>query len=364
MFRSFIAAFKMPPFSAYRKPENTVNASDKHADFANNRLKTGVLIVNLGTPTAPTAKALRPYLKEFLSDPRVVEIPRAIWFFILHGVILRLRPKKSAALYQKIWTDKGSPLLNISQQQQQKLQQVLGNNTVVKLGMRYGSPAIKNALQTFQQMGITRIVILPLYPQYGGPTTGSTFDAVTHELSHWRYVPELHFIHHYYRNNSYINALACSITEALDTNNLPERLLLSYHGMPKYFFQQGDPYYCHSLKTTALLKDKLQTTLGLSGDQIISTFQSRFGKAEWLKPYTDTTVAELAANGIKKIAIACPAFSVDCLETLEEIAVENKQLFMQAGGESYHYIPALNDRDDHINALAEIIQPHLPSVSG
>ena len=354
MFRTIISVFKMPPFSAYRK----LKGDENHAAFAANRLKTGVLIVNLGTPDAPTAKALRPYLKEFLSDPRVVEIPRAIWFFILHGIILRLRPKKSAALYQKIWTDQGSPLLAISLQQQQKLQQKLGSNAIVKLGMRYGSPPIQHSLQEFQQMGITRLVILPLYPQYSGPTTGSSFDAVTRELSHWRYVPELNFIHHYYRSPAYISALANSIIEALDKNNLPEKLLLSYHGMPKHFFKSGDPYYCHSLKTTALLKEKLQQTLNLADDQIISTFQSRFGKAEWLQPYTDATIIKLAQDGIKNIAIVCPAFSADCLETLEEIAIESRNLFIQSGGLDYQYIPALNDRDDHINALAEIIQPY------
>lgn len=332
---------------------------DKHSSFKDNRDKTGILITNLGTPSAPTSKALRRYLREFLSDPRVVEIPRLIWLCILYGIILPLRPKKSAALYKSIWTERGSPLLSISRDQADKLQNSLGDQTVVKLGMRYGSPSIVNALREFQQMGITRIVVLPLYPQYGGPTTGSTFDAVAQELQRWRYVPELHFINHYYRTDAYIDALANSIAEQLDANSLPEKLLLSYHGMPKLFLENGDPYFCHSLKTTSLVREKLQQKFDFSDDQIISTFQSRFGKAEWLKPYTDATLEELATSGVKKVAIACPAFSVDCLETLEEIAVENRNIFIEAGGEQYQYIPALNDRDDHIHAMAQLINPYL-----
>lgn len=335
------------------------NVDDNHADFKSNREKTGVLITNLGTPNAPTTSALRIYLREFLSDPRVVEIPRLVWLCILYAFILPLRPKKSAKLYQSIWTDKGSPLLSISRAQQVKLQQQLGNTAVVKLGMRYGSPSIVTALQEFQQQGITRIVVLPLYPQYGGPTTGSTFDAVVNEIQRWRFVPELHFINHYYRTDAYIESLANSVAEQLDAKSLPDKLLLSYHGMPKLFLQNGDPYYCHSVKTTSLLKEKLQQKFDFSDDQIISTFQSRFGKAEWLKPYTDETLADLAKSGIKNIAIACPAFSVDCLETLEEIAVENRDIFIEAGGEQYQYIPALNDRDDHINAMAQLINPYL-----
>lgn len=335
------------------------NTDDTHSSFKESRDRTGVLITNLGTPNAPTAQALRTYLREFLSDPRVVEIPRLLWLIILYAFILPLRPKKSAKLYKSIWTEDGSPLLSISRAQQKKLQAHLGDKTVVKLGMRYGSPSITTALQEFQQQGITRIVVMPLYPQYGGPTTGSTFDAVSKELQRWRYVPELHFINHYYRTDAYIQSLANSITEQLDENSLPERLVLSYHGMPKLFLKNGDPYFCHSMKTTSLLKEKLQKQFNFSDDQIITTFQSRFGKAEWLKPYTDETLESLANTGIKNIAIACPAFSVDCLETLEEIAVENRDIFIDAGGEQYQYIPALNDRDDHIEAMAKLINPYL-----
>lgn len=344
----------MSRFSA----RNTSSADDAHTAI-DNRHKTGVLITNLGTPDAPTPKALRRYLAEFLSDPRVVEIPRLLWLIILHGIILRVRPKKSAKLYQSIWTDQGSPLLAISKQQQQALQQKLGENCSVKLGMRYGNPSISSALKEFQQMGITRIVTLPLYPQYGGPTTGATFDAIADELKQWRFVPELHFINCYHRNELYTEALSNSIVEALNPDNLPEKLLLSYHGMPKLFLKSGDPYYCHSIKTTRLVTEKLQARLGFDEEDIITTFQSRFGKAEWLKPYTDQTLLELAESGIKSVAIACPAFSVDCLETLEEIEEENKEVFINAGGSDYQYIPALNSREDHIDALADVIKPYL-----
>ena len=335
------------------------NNEDYHSEFKKRRGTTGVLITNLGTPNAPTTAALRSYLREFLSDPRVVEIPRLLWFCILYCFILPLRPKKSAALYKSVWTEEGSPLLAISRAQEQKLQHKLGDKAVVKLGMRYGTPSIAEKLREFQQQGITRIIVLPLYPQYGGPTTGSTFDGVTKEINRWRYVPEFHFINHYYRTEAYIESLTNSIAEALNPEALPEKLILSYHGMPRLFLKNGDPYYCHSMKTTSLLKEKLLGMFNFSDDQIITTFQSRFGKAEWLKPYTDVTLESLAKSGVKNIAIACPAFSVDCLETLEEIAVENKDIFIEAGGETYQYIPALNDRDDHIGAMAELINPYL-----
>lgn len=243
--------------------------------------------------------------------------------------------------------------------QQYKLQQQLGESCLVKLGMRYGSYSIAEALRDFQQQGITRIVALPLYPQYGGPTTGATFDAIADELKKWRFVPEFHFINHYYRNPSYIQALCNSITEHLDPNNLPDKLVLSYHGMPKQFLKNGDPYYCHSLATTQQVKVALMKILPFEEEQIISTFQSRFGKAEWLQPYTDVTLAQLAKDGAKKVAIACPAFSVDCLETLEEIAEENKDIFIEAGGAELQYIPALNDRDDHIGAMKDLIKPYI-----
>ncbi len=320
---------------------------------------TGVLLTNLGTPEAPTASALRSYLKEFLSDPRVVEIPRLLWLIILHGIILRIRPAKSAKLYQSIWTDAGSPLKVIAQQQQEKVAEQLakthGDEVVVELAMRYGQPSIANALQKFQQQGVDNIVIMPLYPQYAGPTTGSTFDAVVQEIKQWRWIPHLHFVSGYHENNLYIDALAVSVNEHINQHGKPDKLVLSFHGMPEYFYLQGDPYFDFCQMTTQLLTTKL----ALTEKDYVMTFQSRFGKAKWLSPYTDQVLADLPQQGCKNIAIISPAFSADCLETLEELEHENRQVFLEAGGEKYHYIPALNTRADHINALVDIISPYL-----
>jgi len=319
------------------------------------KAKVGVLVTNLGTPEAPTAKALRTYLREFLSDPRVVEIPRIVWMIILHGIILRVRPKKSAALYQSIWTDNGSPLMVISEQQKEKIAQALakqyGESVTVALAMRYGSPSIENALNTFQQAGVNEVIVLPLYPQYAGPTVASTFDAVVNTLQKWRWIPSLRFISGYHDNPKYIQALANTVTEHIAQHGKPDKLVLSYHGMPKLFLDNGDPYYCFCHKTTRLLAEQLN----LDENDFVMTFQSRFGKAEWLQPYTDATLAKLAEEGHKHVAIISPAFSADCLETLEELEHENRAIFMEAGGETYHYIPCLNDRDDHIEAICDVI---------
>lgn len=316
---------------------------------------TGVLLVNLGTPDAPTASATRRYLAEFLADPRVIEIPKLAWMLILHGIILRVRPKKSAAKYQTVWTPEGSPLLVISQRQAAAIQKQLGDTALVKLGMRYGNPSIQKALREFQQAGVRKIIVLPLYPQYAAATTGSTFDAVTRELQQWRFVPELHFINNYSDQPLFIDALAKSIQEDFDQYGKPEKLLLSYHGMPKRNLELGDPYFCFCQKTTRLVAEKL----GLAKEDYITTFQSRFGYAEWLQPYTDATLTDLANKGIKNVAIISPAFSADCLETLEELETENREVFVHAGGADYRYIPALNDRADHIDALADIIKKYL-----
>ena len=329
---------------------------DKNAH--NQSPKTGVLLVNLGTPEAPTPSALRTYLREFLSDPRVVEIPRLVWLLILHGIILRVRPAKSAKLYQGIWTEQGSPLLVISKQQKEKVSQRLieeyGDNVIVDVAMRYGQPAINERLKSFQQQGVNNIVIMPLYPQYAGPTTGSVFDAVVNEIKKWRWIPSLHFVSSYHDNSNYIDALANSITEHIDTHGKPDKLVLSYHGMPKLFLERGDPYYCFCAKTTRLLSERLS----LCEEDFVMTFQSRFGKAEWLKPYTDETLESLAKGGDKHIAVISPAFSADCLETLEELEEENREVFIDSGGETYHYIPALNDRDDHIDVIIQLVKPY------
>lgn len=323
------------------------------------KAKVGVLVTNLGTPEAPTASALRTYLREFLSDPRVVEIPRIVWMIILHGIILRVRPKKSAALYKSIWTDEGSPLMVISKQQKEKLSIVLtekyGDNVTVALAMRYGSPSIENALNTFQKEGVNEVIVLPLYPQYAGPTVASTFDAVVKTLQKWRWIPSLQFISGYHDNPKYITALANTVTEHIAKHGKPDKLVLSYHGMPKLFLDNGDPYFCFCHKTTRLLAEQLN----LNEDDFVLTFQSRFGKAEWLQPYTDVTLAKLAKEGHKHVAIISPAFSADCLETLEELEHENRAVFIDAGGETYHYIACLNDRNDHIDALVDVISASL-----
>jgi len=333
----------------------------RNKEVFNKEAKVGVLITNLGTPQAPTASALRHYLREFLSDPRVVEIPKIVWLIILHGIILRIRPKKSAALYQSIWTEQGSPLMVISEQQTHKISEQLtkqyGNKVTVALAMRYGEPSIEDALNTFQESGVNDIVVFPLYPQYAGPTVASVFDKVVDTMKKWRWIPNLRFISGYHENNKYIAALAESVNRHITQHGKPDKLVLSYHGMPKYFLDQGDPYYYYCEKTTSLLMEKL----GFTDNDFVMTFQSRFGKAEWLKPYTDATLEELAKAGDKHVAIISPAFSADCLETLEELEHENREIFMEAGGEIYHYIPALNDDDLHIDALVDVLNESLGS---
>jgi len=321
--------------------------------------RTAVLLTNLGTPEAATSSALRTYLREFLSDPRVVEIPRFIWLIILHGIILRIRPKKSAKLYQSIWTEQGSPLMVYSEKLTSKVRAKIklqyGDDVVVDFAMRYGKPSINAALNKFQQQGIDKIIVLPLYPQYAAPTTGSAFDAVVNEIKSWRWIPSLHFISGYHENLNYIKALANSVNEHFTEHGKPEKLVLSYHGMPQLFLERGDPYYHFCCKTTELLVKQL----GLAEDDFVMTFQSRFGKAQWLQPYTDNTLSNLAESGTKNIAVISPAFSVDCLETLEELVAENKDIFIDAGGEQFHYIAALNDREDHCDALMDVIGKHL-----
>ncbi|MBV7316616.1 ferrochelatase [Shewanella sp. NIFS-20-20] len=320
------------------------------------RNKTGVLLVNLGTPDAPTTKAVREYLAEFLSDPRVIEIPKLIWKAILHGIILRTRPAKSAANYQLVWTEAGSPLMDISVRQRAKLAKVLEKDDAsVHLAMRYGNPSIASVMQEMHSQGIDKMVVLPLYPQYAAPTTATVFDAIAAELKTWRYIPSLHFIHTYHDNPDFITALCDSIGRDFNAHGKPQKLVLSYHGMPKRNLELGDPYYCFCMKTSRLVAEKL----AMDPADILTTFQSRFGKATWLQPYTDATMAALPSQGITDIAVACPAFSADCLETLEEIDGENREIFEHAGGKSFRYIPCLNDDDLHIDMMANLVKPYL-----
>lgn len=325
-------------------------------------LKIGVLMINLGTPDAPTKQALKIYLKEFLSDPRVVEptFPRWIWWLVLNGIILNLRPKRSAAAYASIWDEvgEGSPLLAISKQQHQAINEHFKANKieiVTELAMRYGNPSIQSGLAKLKAQNVDRLLVLPMYPQYSASTTASIFDAVTAELQTWRLIPEVRFINHYHDHVGYIDALAHSVKNHWQVHGQPDQLLMSFHGVPKRYLINGDPYHCECHKTGRLLAEKL----GLNKDQYQVTFQSIFGREEWLKPYTMDTLKTLAADGKKHVQIICPGFAADCLETLEEIAVENKGYFTEAGGEKFSYIPALNAEPDHIKFLGELITKHI-----
>ncbi len=318
----------------------------------------GVLMVNLGTPDSSGTADVRRYLAEFLSDSRVIEMPRLLWMLILHGVILRIRPRRSAHAYQQVWTERGSPLMDYSQRQAQALQQTLqGRSTVplkLVLAMRYGSPSVADGLRELQAANARRILVLPMYPQYSATTTASVFDAVSAELRTWRWVPELRFVNQYHDHPQYIQALAASIRGHWDSHGIPDKLMFSFHGIPKDYFLNGDPYYCQCQKTARLVVQQLD----LAERQWQLCFQSRVGTKEWLKPYTDHTLKEWGAAGMGKVQVVCPGFSADCLETLEEIAVENRDYFLGAGGTDYSYIPALNDSPDHIQALADLVQEH------
>ena len=321
--------------------------------------KLGVLITNLGTPEAPTKQALKPYLKEFLSDPRVVEVPRLLWWCILNGVILNIRPKRSAHAYSTVWTEDGSPLMAITKAQHaalaDKCRQQYGDDVVIDFAMRYGEPSIANAIQRLLDQGVRKLVVLPLYPQYCASTTASTFDAVAADFTKRRWMPELRFITNYNDNPAYIEALANSVRKHWEENGKADLLLMSYHGIPKRYLTNGDPYHCECYKTSRLLAEALE----LKSDQYMTTFQSRFGREEWLQPYTDETMKSLPGKGIRSVQVLCPGFSADCLETIEEIGVENKTYFMEAGGKRFEYIPALNDDPAHVDMLFALINDNL-----
>lgn len=318
--------------------------------------RLGVLITNLGTPDAPTPAALRRYLGEFLWDPRVVEMPRPLWWLILHGVILRIRPRRAARAYQSVWTEAGSPLLDISKRQAAALQKTLhaqlGPNVQVALGMRYGNPSIASALEQLRETGVRRLLVLPLYPQYSATTTASTFDAVSAVLRQWRWLPDLRFVMSYHDHPAYLDALAASVQRFQAQHPGDAKLLFSFHGIPKRYLLAGDPYHCQCHATARLVTERL----GLTHDAWQLAFQSRFGREEWLQPYCDKTLEAWGKAGIERVQVICPGFSADCLETLEEIAEQNHELFLHAGGKRFEYIPALNDEPAHIDALARIVQ--------
>ena len=321
--------------------------------------RVGVLLTNLGTPQAPVKKHLRAYLKEFLSDPRIVEIPRLLWWFILHGFILNFRPARSAASYRTVWTDQGSPLLFHTQDQAEALQDALcqqfGDKVIVDFAMRYGEPSITDVVQGMLQRGVGKLLVLPLYPQYCGATTGSTFDALAADFTRRRWLPQLRFVNHYHDHAAYISALADSVKAYRAEHGSADKLLFSYHGVPQRYTDEGDPYYRECLETTQLVAD----VLGLDETDYLITFQSRFGREEWLQPSTDETLKGLPAQGVKSVQVICPGFAADCLETLEEVGVENRDYFLAAGGERYQYIPCLNSEPGHISALTALVSGHL-----
>jgi protoporphyrin/coproporphyrin ferrochelatase len=321
--------------------------------------KTGILLINLGTPDAPTAQAVRPYLKEFLGDPRVVEIPRAIWWLILNGIILNTRPKKSAAKYAKIWMPEGSPLRVHTEKQTSLLQGYLSQRTkapfVVDYAMRYGNPSIASVLRKLKEQNCQRILVVPMYPQYAASSSGTAFDIVFAEILKMRNTPALRTIKNFHDNPGYIKALANNINDYWMKNGRPEKLVMSFHGLPQFSLDKGDPYHCECHKTGRLLAQEL----GLKPEQYFISFQSRFGKAEWLKPYTTATLQELGKKKTKRVDVVCPGFVADCLETLEEIAMEGKEDFQHAGGGEYHYIPCLNERNDWMHALTDLVMDNL-----
>ncbi len=320
--------------------------------MADSSTPTGVLLVNLGTPDHPDVASVRRYLKDFLSDPRVVDYPRWLWYPLLYGVILPLRSRKVAKLYRSIWMAEGSPLRHYTLSLASQVGDALGSDYKIEAAMTYGQPDIASALDRLQGAGCQRVLVLPLYPQYSCSTTAAVFDAVAQALKPRRLIPALQLFREYYQHPGYIDVLADSVQAYWRQHGQGERLLCSFHGIPERYVNQGDPYRQHCEQTAELLRQKL----GLSAEQMVVSFQSRVGKETWLQPYTDATLAQLGQQGIKRIDALCPAFAVDCLETLEEIAEEGKAIFTEAGGESLHYIPALNDQPGHVEFFAQLVR--------
>ena len=313
--------------------------------------KKGVLIAYLGTPDSPDVLSVRRYLKEFLSDPRIIEVPKIIWWFVLNIFILNFRSFNSARLYKSIWTEGGSPLLVNCIKIKEKVQKSLPSNYQVALGMRYGNPSIKSALNELKEANCRDIEVITLFPHYSATTVGSIFDAVSTEIKSWRWVPSVKFLNSYHDNPLLIEILSERIKKSFDSQGKPDKLVFSYHSIPKKYFDSGDPYHCLCQKTSRLIAEKLS----LDEKDYITAFQSRFGPSEWLKPYTSETMKSLPKEGIKSVQVVSPGFGVDNLETLQEIDIENKEYFEDAGGENFHYIPCLNDDDDHVEFLISLI---------
>jgi ferrochelatase len=320
--------------------------------------RIGVLLINLGTPDAPEAAAVRRYLAEFLSDPRVIEIPRLAWLPILHGIILRTRPKKSAHAYKQVWTEEGSPLAAITRRQSEALQARLGEEVVVDFAMRYGNPGIGRSIENLAALGCERILAAPLYPQYCAATTASAIDAVFGKLASMRWQPALRTLPPYYDDPIHLDALKTSIESQLAALDFePQRLLLSFHGMPKRTLEKGDPYHCHCQKTARLLSEQLSIPTDIA-------FQSRFGRAKWLEPATDKVLADYPKQGMTRIAIAAPGFSADCVETVEELGIRGRETFITSGGESFARLECLNDSSTGMNMLEALVRRELAGWAG
>jgi len=321
-------------------------------DITNSNSKIGVLLINLGTPDRPVCPSLRKYLGEFLMDPRVIELPRLFRAILVKGIIVNFRSHKSAATYREIWTDDGSPLLINSLNLGRKTADLLGDNFELEVAMRYGKPSVTQKIRALHQKGIRKIVVVPLYPQYSGSTNGSTFDAVSHALNAQRWVPSVNFVSDYYQYDSYIKAVGDSVLNHWEKHGRNQKLVMSFHGVPQKYVTRGDPYQSQCATSAQRIADYLN----LSDDEWQLVFQSRFGAEEWLQPYCDQTLKSYPARGIKSVDMICPGFSADCLETLEEIEGENKEYFLEAGGEKYNYIPCLNDSDSHARLMSEIVK--------
>ena len=319
-------------------------------DITNGHEKVGVVIANLGTPDAPKCPKLRQYLTQFLTDPRVIELPCPLRQFLVRGIIINVRAHKSAAASRTVWTDEGSPLMVHSQNLAEQVRHSLGNQFLVEVGMRYGKPSIESAIQSLHAQGCRKLIILPMYPQYSGSTSGSIMDAVGKALKKIRWVPHTHFISDYFQHELYIHALCNSIKTHWEEHGKAEKLIFSFHGIPQRYVKNGDPYQSHCEQTVASICGQLE----LSDKEYLLVYQSRVGKEPWLQPYCDETMKSLPKNGVKNIDVICPGFSADCLETIEEIDEENKEYFLESGGESYRYIHCLNSNEDHskmVNAL-------------
>ena len=324
-------------------------------EYKDSNKNIGVIITNLGTPDSPTKKDLKKYLNQFLMDRRVIDLPRILWIPILKLIILNVRPKKSAKLYKSIWTNDGSPLMVFSKNILNKLVEEVKENIAVVLGMRYGSPSIQEAMDTLKKKNISKILILPLYPQAGSPTTSSTFDVISDHVKNLNWMPNLRFVSGYHDHDKYIEALAGSIDQSIKKNGTPDLLLFSFHGMPQRYLEKGDPYYCFCQKTARLTAERLNLPEG----SFKVAFQSRFGSEKWLEPYVDRVLIDEARNGLEHVQVISPGFSVDCLETLEEISIQYRELFLNNGGKKFDYIPCLNDTDTHISLIKTIIDENV-----